>query len=194
MSENDSQQGKKKTDWSFTDSVRRASRRPEADHDARAIELVGSIAPAVIAKQETEVALPVIGTALGILGQWRAAQNGRKATLDALDTQYKGALELLKHRIQMMVQSQKARADVDYKIYIEKLDQEYLEIWASLGLRNKDVRERTLFQLSEMTAARLREVQDADWPRELKDATISDLFAVRERFVAEIMKELGGGA
>ena len=91
-----------------------------------------------------------------------------------------------------MVGAGKARADVDYENYLKELDAEHLEVLAELGLRNKDVRERTLLQLTEMTAVKLKEVQAADWPNELKDATVNELFELRKRFAAEMMKELGG--
>ncbi len=190
MDEKDNEAEANKTDWALIDSARRTSKRAEPYTQGRPAELVATVIPSA-ATQELAVPLPAAGAARGILMKWKSSTMERKATVTALDAQYSSALEILKHRLQKTVQGQNARADVDFEAYIKKLDQEYLEVWAELGLRNKDVRERTLIQLTETTAAKLKEVQAADWPKELKDEAINELFALRKRFAAEMMKELG---
>ena len=85
----------------------------------------------------------------------------------------------------------KAEADVVAKEYLKELDSRQLEILARMGLRNKETRERALFDLTEMTATKLKEVQKADWPPELKTDTINQLFVLRARYVTEMMEELG---
>ena len=116
---------------------------------------------------------------------------GRKATLQALQEQYNSALTIYKHHLQNVVMGQNARDDTSITPRTRALDQEYLEVLAELGLRNKSVRERTLIELTDMTANRLKEVQEKDWPKALKDSVIDDLIALRQRFSDEMMKELG---
>lgn len=189
MSETDDAKDKDKTDWSFIDTTRRSSKRSnEGGPEAQAVELVGTVVPA---KREPAAPLPALGAQRGILMEFKANRMGRKATLEALQQQYNGALDIYKHHLENVVTGQNARDDVDYAAYQKQLDQEYLEVLAELGLRNKSVRERTLIELTDMTAKRLKEVQEKDWPKPLKDSVIDELIALRQRFSDEMMKELG---
>lgn len=195
MSENSNPQERAKTDWSLTDTVATSERvtAPHAEPAARAAERTElqpsgrSSVPAA-----PTVALPDTTAPQGILMRWRENKLGRKAALRALEAHYDSQLDALTHSLTKAVQVQKARADVIAGEYLRELDARQLEMLAELGLRNKDTRERALLELTEMTAAKLREVQDKDWPAELVRDTIGELLALRKRVVAEIMKELGG--
>ena len=187
MSDNDP---KDTTDWSFIDVKRPAKRSSEAS-EAHAVDLMGTLAPSKTARHETATPLPTLDASRGILVEYKANRMGRKATLAALQEQYNSALTIYKHHLENVVMGQNARDDVNYAAYQKQLDQEYLEVLAELGLRNKSVRERALIDLTDMTANRLKEVQEKDWPTSLKESVIDDLIALRQRFSDEMMKELG---
>jgi len=189
MSQSDDSKGKDKTDWGFIDTSRSATRPARTSAESHAVELVGNIVPAQ--SKGDSGPLPTLGAPRGVLMEFKANRMGRKATLEALQDQYNSALIIYKHHLQNVVMGQTARDDVDYAAYQKQLDQEYLEVLAELGLRNKSVREQTLIKLTDMTAARLKEVQEKDWPQALKDSVIDDLIALRQRFSDEMMKELG---
>lgn len=178
-----------KTDWSFMDTKRPPKRAGESP-EVHAVDLMKAVAPATPGKREA-APLPALDSSRGVLMEFKANRMGRKATLEALQEQYNSALTIYKHHLQNVVLGQNARDDVDYAAYQKQLDQEYLEVLAELGLRNKSVRERTLIELTDMTANRLKEVQEKDWPKALKDSVIDDLIALRQRFSDEMMKELG---
>lgn len=188
MSESDDPKAKEKTDWSFIDTKRPVTRAGGGDPETHAVRLMGNITPA---RHETPSPLPTLGAPRGILMEFKSNRMGRKATLEALQEQYNAGLTIYKHHLQNVVMGQNARDDVDYAAYQKQLDQEYLEVLAELGLRNKGVREQALIQLTDMTANRLKEVQEKDWPQALKDSVINDLIALRQRFSDEMMKELG---
>lgn len=195
MSDNNNPQERTKTDWSFTDSIATsekviAPRDEPAGRAAGRTELQPSGRSSVPAAPT--VALPDATAPQGILMRWRENKLGRKAALRALEAHYDSQLDALTHSLTKAVQVQKARADVIAGEYLRELDARQLEMLAELGLRNKDTRERALLELTEMTAAKLREVQDKDWPAELIRDTIGELLALRKRVVSEIMKELGG--
>jgi hypothetical protein len=195
MTDKSNPQEQAKTDWSLTDSVA-TSETVSSPHGASAVQAAArtellpsdrsSVPPA------PSVALPDNTAPQGILTRWRENKLGRKAALRALEAHYDSQLDALTHSLGKAVQVQKARADVIAGEYLRELDARQLEMLAELGLRNKDTRERALLELTEMTAAKLREVQDKDWPAELVRDTIGELLALRKRVVAEIMKELGG--
>lgn len=192
MDDNNDQ--KKKTDWSLTNSIRRTTAPPEREeNEQRAVSRSGlqpgghSSVPSAPA-----VALPDTSASRGIVMQWKENKLGRKAALKALEAQYNGQLDALTHSISKAVQVQKARADVVASEYLRELDARHIAMMAELGLRNKDTRERTLITLTDQTAARLAEVQSKDWPEELIADVMNNLFTLRRRVVAEMMKELGG--
>ena len=192
MSENNEQPAKK-TDWSFVESVR-AAENPggvsraviRTPYSAEIVPVDGSNVPSA-----PVVSLPDSKPGLGILAQWRANTISRKSALQELQATYDAQLDILKHRLEKAVTMKNAQADVIATEYLKQLDAQQLDILTKLDLKNKATRERALFDLTEMTAARLREVQNTDWPPELKADTVGQLFLLRTRYVAEMMKELG---
>ncbi|MDB4767067.1 hypothetical protein OAG71_05215, partial [bacterium] len=128
----------------------------------------------------------------GILSNYKKKNLSRKASLSALKIQYDGQLDVLRHQIGQACRVEKSRADVHAEQYLKELDAKHLEVLSELGLRNKETREEALLKLTDSTVERLKEVQAKDWPPSLIDETISELFKLRSRAVAEIMNELGG--
>lgn len=195
MIDNDNQDNQGKTDWSLTESVMRSEKTPapEREQIARPIDRA-ELVPAgnSIVPPAPNVALPDTSNATGIMMQWKENKLARKATLRALEAHYDSQLDALTHSLTKAVQVQKARADVLAEEYLKELDSRQLEMLTELGLRNKETRERALVHLTDMTVAKIKEVQGKDWPSDLIRETISHLLALRKRVVSEMMKELGG--
>lgn len=195
MDEKNRKQAEGKTDWSFTDAIIKSTKNPtsEGKQVASPVEEAGLLptGDSIIPPAPT-VVLPDMSASRGILMKWREQKLGRKAAMRALEAHYQSQLDALTYSLAKAVQVQKARADVIAEEYLKELDSRQLELLTELGLRNKETRERALLELTEMTAAKLREVQTKDWPEELMRDTISKLLALRKRVVGEMMKELGG--
>ncbi|HEV7473685.1 MAG TPA: hypothetical protein VGN90_06540 [Pyrinomonadaceae bacterium] len=195
MDGNNDQKDRKKTDWSLAESILTTDEAPSTVRDqvARSVDQ-GELVPT---KESGLPAAPAIGVpdtgaGRGIMTKWKENKLGRKATLQALEVHYNSQLDALTHSLTKAVQVQKARADVIAEEYLKELDARQLEMLAELGLRNKDTRERALLKLTDTTAARVKEVQEKDWPQQLIADTMQELFKLRKRVVAEMMKELGG--
>lgn len=185
-----------KTDWSMTDSVLNTggAAKPDPESPAQARVERGELITNNEADvpQAPSVDAPDPNAAQGILAKFKKNQLSRRATIQALETHYETQLDTLKYSLAKASQVQKARADVLAEEYLQQLDARQLEVLSELGLRNKDTRERALLDLTEMTVAKLREVQEKDWPDELRRDTIEELLGLRKRAVAEMMRELGG--
>lgn len=184
-----------KTDWSLTNSVMGSEGNKATDADAQSSraergELIAPNDPDVPSAPTVDAPDP--NAATGIIAQFRRNQLSRKATIAALKEHYDTQLDTLKYSLAKASQVQKARADVLAEEYLQQLDARQLEVLSELGLRNKETRERALVELTEMTVAKLREVQDKDWPDEIRRDTIEELLGLRKRAVAEMMRELGG--
>jgi len=124
--------------------------------------------------------------------KFRERKISRKAALKALEASYNSQLDALTHSLVKAVQVQKTRADVVAEEYLKELDARHMEVMDELGLRNKETRERTLVTLTDQTVAKIKEVQAKDWPPSMIADTMNELHKLRKRFIAEMMKEVGG--
>lgn len=170
----------KKTDWSTAE--KRLQRKKEMDPETT-----------LPAKQE-ELSIAVqnhVGRLDTILTQYKAKKIQRRAALEALQEAYDKQVDVFKHGLAQAARSKKIQIDVYAEQFLKDLDARHLEALTEIGLRNKDTRERTLIELTDQTAQKLKTVQDKDWPEALILETIDDLNALRKRLVAEIMQELG---
>ena len=132
----------------------------------------------------------VTDDSLGIIARWKAKKIGEKAALEALTAQYTGHLELLKHNILEQVKVGKGRISLTAEELLKEIDAKHLEVLAQLGLRNVNVRLKTMTALTDLVVARLKEVEaKTEWPVALKEEMINNAFALRDRAVAEIMKD-----
>ena len=182
-----------KTDWSKAEAILISEETPTTVRDqvARSVDR-GELVPTRDSALPTTPAIGIPESGSGIIMKWKEKKLSRKATLKALEAHYSSQLDALTYSLTKAVQVQKARADVIAEEYLKELDARQLEMLAELGLRNKDTRERALLKLTDTTAARVKEVQEKDWPEQLVKDTLLELFTLRKRVVAEIMKELGG--
>lgn len=194
MDEGNEQQKPRKTNWTATDQAVRQDRSVAFNGEPPvqpigSTELVAAGNPNVLAA--VNVAPSVEEDRLGILGKWKANRIGRKSAMESIQLHYASELDILAHRLSKAAQVKKAHTDVLAEEYLKELDSKHLAVLSEFGLRNKETRERALIELTDATAAKLREVQEKDWPEELIHDTIVQLFALRKRVVAEMMKELG---
>ncbi|TWU27558.1 hypothetical protein [Bythopirellula polymerisocia] len=176
------------TDWSFIDeqirkkdSEPRDALIPTANRQSALAESKGSIS-----MQVPELSVPD-----GLLSQFKANQIKRKSALEALQTHYGSQIDVLKHTLSRAAQVEKSRADVTASQFLKELDSKYLEVLAQLGMRNKDTREKAILDLTDQTTVRLREVAAKDWPQQFKDSIISELMSLHQRYIDEIVAELG---
>ncbi len=184
MAAQEVQEGSKK-DWSLAESVLSA-RKTNESRELAPVRISVPVSPPLA------VASPTLAEPDGILAKWRANQMGRKAALDALAAQYSGHLDLLKHNIIEQVKVGKERISVAAEEQLKELDAKHLEVLAQLGLRNADTRLKTMADVTDMVVARLKEIEEKDWPMPLKEEMITKAFALRDRVIAEIMKETVG--
>jgi len=195
MNDNNDNNNQNKTDWSLAEMILTSEENPKTIRDqvARSVNQ-GELVPSKMSDAPPPPTLgsPASSEGLGIMAKWKEKTLSRKATLKALEVHYDSQLDALTYSLTKAVQVQKSRADVIADEYLKELDSRQLEMLAELGLRNKETRERALLELTAGTAAKVKEVMEMDLPPQLVQDTIQELFKLRKRVVAEIMKELGG--
>ena len=184
-----------KTDWTLAESVLNS----DSAQSAVSSEIARSMKTAELVPT-TDVGLPVAlnlsvpaeETSRGILMKFRERKISRKAALKALEASYNSQLDALNHSLVKAVQIQKTRADVVADEYLKELDARHMAVMDELGLRNIETRAQTLLKLTDQTVAKVKEVQGKDWPQPMIEETVNELFKLRKRFIAEMMKEAGG--
>jgi len=173
-----------KTDWSrVSTSLQPSAAEPNAVVPAqnRPTELA----------EVNAIKVPKMEAPRGILSEFKANHIKRKAAMTALQTHYDGQLDVLTHTLAKVGQVEKSRADVVAEEFLKELDAKHLEVLVELGMRNKQTRERALLELTDQTVRTVRDVMAKDWPEELIQETLQQLFALRKRVIGEILKELG---
>lgn len=179
---------KSNTDWSFIDE--QISKQHSEPQNAltpttnRRSELTES-------KDSISMQVPELSVPDGLLSQFKANQIKRKSALAALQTHYDSQIDVLKHTLSRAAQVEKSRADVTASQFLKELDSKYLEVLAQLGMRNKDTREKAILDLTDQTAVRLQEVQGKNWPQQFKDSIIDQLMSLHQRYIDEIVADLG---
>jgi hypothetical protein len=182
---------KDKTDWSFLEPIQNPEKQQtgKANRTSSRSEIVPveqSNAPAPL---NPDVPNPA---SIGFFESFtKKGQLEKKARIQELETYYEKRLDVLAFKLEQAGQVEKARSHLVAEEYLKELDAKHLEVLSQIGLRNKDTRERGLLQLTDMTVARIKEVHEKDWPPEIVNETIQELFALRKRYVAEMMRELG---
>lgn len=181
---------KDKTDWSYLEPIRNPEKR-EMGKRSRA-----SGRSEIVPAEQSDVPAPLDAgvpdvDSLGFFMGLKQKKLEKQATMRELETFYEKRLDVLTYKLEQAGKVEKARSHLIAEEYLKELDAKHLEVLSQIGLRNKDTRERGLLQLTDMTVARLKEVHDKDWPPELVNETIQELFALRKRYVAEMMQELG---
>jgi hypothetical protein len=141
----------------------------------------------------TGITAPVDGSDRpdGIIAQYRAKQVSRKAATEYLEVWYRAQLEVARHRLSEIARVRKAEATLFAEQFLHGINSQHLEYLTSLGLRNEVVRSRAFIQLSEQTAAALREIQGRDWPQQMVDRTIQAVLERYEAFFRKLTAELG---
>lgn len=194
MNDNEDHDNKDKTDWSFMEPILKKvnSQPPVSGQGTRSIggvELVPAgetNAPAV-----PTLAVPDKTAAHGILMRYRQNKLSRKSTLQALELTYKTQLDALTHNMVRALQVKKTETDVIAEEYLKELDARHMEVMNDLGLRNIDIRNRTLEKLNDQYVAKIKEIRGKDWPPDVIAETLELMSKLRMRFIAEMMTEVG---
>ena len=183
----DYQGDKQKTDWSRV-NAQLVKQDPQRNVPSRS-DTRENLPADLTAPSQIEI--PEMTAPAGILTQFKENRIKRKSALAALQTHYDKQLDVLTHTLSRVGQVEKARADVIAEEYLKELDAKHLEVLVELGMRNKQTRERALLELTDQTVKTIQDVMAKDWPEELISETINQLFSLRKRVIAELLKELG---
>lgn len=186
--QSDDQGGQKKTDWSQVTGA--LAKSPDASRTLP-VQQADAENNSADLPAPSRIEVPEMTAPAGILTQFKENRIKRKSALAALQTHYDKQLDVLTHTLSRVGQVEKARADVIAEEYLKELDAKHLEVLVELGMRNKQTRERALLELTDQTVKTIQDVMAKDWPEELISETINQLFSLRKRVIAELLKELG---
>jgi hypothetical protein len=178
--------------WSRVNSRARSREEVKApaepDVEVGAVEARGA---SLVVPEAVAITTPGTEGPGGFLMKWQKRQIDRKTAIDALQAHYNAQLEVLGYQLRSAVTVSKARADRIAEEFLTKLDSEHIQVLKEMGLRNAEVRATAMIQVRDMIAAKLKDVQDKDWPEQLVNRAIDDLLDLERRVCSEMMKELG---
>lgn len=183
-----------KTDWSFMEPVlKKVHTTPSSGSQITRLPDNIDLIPGRDASPPVvpPLAVPDKTAARGILMKYRENKLNRKSTLQALELTYKTQLDALTHNLVRALQVKKTETDVIAEEYLKELDARHMEVMNDLGLRNIDIRNRTLEKLNDQYVAKIKEIKDKDWPPGVIAETLELMSRLRMRFIAEMMTEVG---
>jgi hypothetical protein len=128
---------------------------------------------------------------LDFIGKLKANAKNRKAVMAALDAHYASQLDGLQAQLAAGLRVHKTKVDLQAEEYLKTLDARHLEVLGQLGVRNAATRWQAIMELNDLAVAKIKEVQDKQWPDSLIDDTITQILSLRKRVAAEVMRELG---
>jgi F0F1-type ATP synthase membrane subunit b/b' len=147
--------------------------------------------PAVAAPPiQGSIALPV-EQPRDFISKLKANSKNRKAMMEALDAHYASQLDGLRAQLSAGLRVHKTKLDLQAEEYLKSLDAQHLEVLGQLGIRNAATRWKAIMELNDMAVAKIREVQEKQWPESLIDETVSQILAVKNRVAGEVMREFG---
>jgi hypothetical protein len=171
-----------KSDWSKVDKQLKSD--PEGTQDLPVPSLGGP---------EGGAQHPLIerfGNPKGVILEFKANRIQRRHALEALKEYHNGQLTVARTQIQEAVRIRTAEARQQAEQYLARIDTEYIQYLAALGMRNVDERQRMLIRLHEQTSTNLKQVLDADWPEKLRERSIDQIMELHDRFAAKLTREL----
>jgi len=147
--------------------------------------------PAVVAPPAPgSIAFP-IEQPTDFISKLKANSKNRKAMMEALDAHYASKLEGLRAQLSAGLRVHKTKLDLQAEEYLKSLDAQHLEVLGQLGIRNADTRWKAIMELNDLAVAKIKEVQEKQWPESLIDEAVSQILAVKNRVAAEVMREFG---
>ena len=102
------------------------------------------------------------------------------------------APESFEDRLAQWVETEKAKTDAASQHYLDALNEHHREAMAHVEVRKQKTVLDAILQRGNMTAAKIRQVEKADWPQAMKDVTIQDLLKLYDLSIREMMKQLDG--
>lgn len=178
-------------DWSRVERLNNPKKA--SPRDSRAMVPASSppsLPPAVAPPTQGSIALPV-EQPRDFISKLKANAKNRRAMMEALDAHYASQLDGLRAQLSAGLRVHKSKLDLQAEEYLKSLDAQHLEVLGQLGIRNADTRWKAIMELNEMAVAKIKEVQDKQWPESLIDETIGQILAVKNRVAAEVMREFG---
>jgi hypothetical protein len=147
--------------------------------------------PAVAAPQtQGSIKLPV-EEPRDFIGRLKANSKNRKAMMQALDAHYHSQLEGLRAQLSAGLKVHKSKLDLQAEEYLKSLDAQHLDVLGQLGIRNAATRWKAITELTDLAVAKIKEVQEKQWPESLIDETIGQILELKNRVAAEVMREFG---
>lgn len=163
-------------DWS---RVERLNNPKPATRDSRAMVPASSqpniptvVAPAI----QGSIALPV-EQPRDFLSRLKANAKNRRAMMEALDAHYASQLDGLRAQLSAGLRVHKSKLDLQAEEYLKSLDAQHLEVLGQLGIRNPESHWKAIMELNDMAVAKIKEVQEKQWPESLIDETIGQILA-----------------
>lgn len=126
-----------------------------------------------------------------LLSRIKANSKNRKAMMEALDVHYATQLDGLRAQLSAGLKVHKSKLDLQAEEYLKSLDAQHLEVLGQLGIRNAATRWKAITELTDLAVAKIKEVQEKQWPESLIDETISQILSLKNRVAAEVMREFG---
>lgn len=125
----------------------------------------------------------------GILAQYRAKKIRQDTALKMMKEYHHSQLEVSKHQFMKAVELKKRLTDIDADKILEEMNQQYFSFLQQLGMKNIKERMELLLQLNIQSSQLLAQIDEEDWPEQMKRKTVEQIFQLQERFENKIMKE-----
>lgn len=182
------------TDWSRVERINNpkpAAPPPPPAGQSRELVPAPPQLPAVAPPPvQGSVAVP-FETPKDLLSRIKANSKNRKAMMEALDVHYATQLDGLRAQLSAGLKVHKSKLDLQAEEYLKSLDAQHLEVLGQLGIRNAATRWKAITELTDLAVAKIKEVQEKQWPESLIDETISQILSLKNRVAAEVMREFG---
>lgn len=153
-----------------------------------------------VSSRDLPAVVPVAGEALtpsapeavgGVVQRFKEGKIKREATIQKLQAMAAAQFDVLSHQLREASKVKKAEATVTAERFLKEIDLQFQEVAQQLGVRNEAIRRETLKTLSDETARDLQEIQNKDWPDFMVDTTVEAIKTRWNKFVADLMKDLG---
>jgi hypothetical protein len=173
--------------------VERLTPKHEKGADSKAMVPVSSQPnlPSVAQPALQGTIAPPLHPPLDFIGKLKANAKNRKAVMEALDAHYSSQLDGLQAQLSAGLRVHKTKVDQQAEEYLKTLDASHLEVLGQLGVRNAATRWQAITELTDLAVAKIKEIQEKQWPESLIDDTVSQILSLRKRVAAEVMREFG---
>lgn len=125
----------------------------------------------------------------GLVGMYRAKKIKRDVTLQMLKKWYDGELEVGLERIKHGTKIKKKELAAEADRFLAHLSQKHLGYLKELDLVNEAERFRLLERLGDQTSLMLNTIQSKEWPPEMIEDILGNVWRIYKDFSDKIMNE-----